>query len=74
MDFSRCNGTLIAHRYRRGAGPIVVFAHALGCDQTIWDDVIAALDPAQAVLSYDLRGHGARGREDDPDVTLRLQT
>lgn len=61
MDFKTCNETLTACRQRRGAGPVVVFAHALGCDQSIWDGVIDALGSGQATLTYDLRGHGASG-------------
>lgn len=74
MDFKTCNGTLIAYRYRRGVGPVVVCAHALGCDQSIWHGVIDRFDAGQAVLTYDLRGHGASGRQDDPKTPLTLQT
>ncbi|TNJ47751.1 3-oxoadipate enol-lactonase [Phaeobacter sp. B1627] len=42
--------------------PTLVFAHALGADLAIWDQVIALLtaDPAHSlrILAYDLRGHG----------------
>jgi len=38
-------------------GPVLVFAHALGTDHTIWDGVLALL-PDHRCLTYDLRGHG----------------
>jgi 3-oxoadipate enol-lactonase len=39
--------------------PVLVFAHALGTDLTIWDGVLAALGPRYRSLVFDLRGHGA---------------
>jgi len=39
-------------------GPVLVFAHALGTDLTIWDGVLAHL-PDYLCLTYDQRGHGA---------------
>ncbi|GAB5431122.1 MAG: 3-oxoadipate enol-lactonase [Epibacterium sp.] len=38
--------------------PAVVFAHALGTDQTIWDKVLQRLPQNIRVLTFDLRGHG----------------
>ena len=58
MKFYRTNGCVTAYRYQKGIGPTLVFIHALGCDQTIWDDVRRRLARGQSKLSYDLRGHG----------------
>ena len=40
-----------------GAGPTLVFAHSLGLNCRIWDDVIARF-PDHRCIAYDLRGHG----------------
>lgn len=36
----------------------MVFAHALGTNLTIWDDVVAQLPDSLRLIRYDLRGHG----------------
>lgn len=38
--------------------PAVVFAHALGTNLTLWDEVVAQLPSGLRVIRYDLRGHG----------------
>ena len=38
--------------------PVLVLAHALGCDLTIWDGVAALLQDRYRILAYDHRGHG----------------
>lgn len=48
-----------------GDGPDVVFAHALGLDRTIWDDVTALL-PDHRVIRLDMRGHGQSDAPDGP--------
>ncbi len=40
--------------------PPLVFAHALGTNQSIWDGVIRHL-PGYRTLTYDMRGHGGSG-------------
>lgn len=40
-------------------GAPVVFAHALGLDLTLWDQIIPLLPPGLRLIRYDLRGHGA---------------
>jgi 3-oxoadipate enol-lactonase len=40
------------------AAPVLVFAHALGTDLSIWDRLLAELGPRYRTLVYDLRGHG----------------
>ena len=39
-------------------GAPVVFAHALGLDLTLWDQVIALMPQSLRLIRYDLRGHG----------------
>lgn len=39
-------------------GTPIVFAHALGADLSIWDNVIARLPDTLRIISYDIRGHG----------------
>ncbi len=39
-------------------GPPVVFAHALGTDLRLWDQVVPLLPPGLRVLRFDMRGHG----------------
>ena len=41
------------------AAPVLVFAHALGTDLTIWDGVLDRLKTRFRTLTYDQRGHGA---------------
>jgi len=38
--------------------PVVMLAHGLLADLTLWDEVAAALTDQYRVLRYDLRGHG----------------
>lgn len=40
-------------------GPVLVLAHALGADLSIWDAVCARLPENLRVIRYDHRGHGA---------------
>ena len=49
------------HCIREGEGPVVVLAHALGCDLSMWDGVAALLAKRFTVLRYDARGHGQSG-------------
>ena len=42
-----------------GSGEPVVLAHAIGCDQRMWDDLAGRLAPRWRVLRFDARGHGA---------------
>jgi 3-oxoadipate enol-lactonase len=49
------------HYELSGNGPVanvVMFAHSLGSDHSIWDAQKSALAGRHTVLSYDLRGHG----------------
>ena len=38
--------------------PVLVFAHALGTDLSIWDGVLSHLQTRYQTLTYDQRGHG----------------
>lgn len=44
--------------YRQGSGPVLMFAHGFGCDQSMWGDVLALIDPRQATVLFDLVGSG----------------
>jgi 3-oxoadipate enol-lactonase len=41
-----------------GSGPVVVFAHSLATDLSMWDAQAAALADRYTVLRFDSRGHG----------------
>ena len=45
------------------AGSAVVFAHALGTDLGLWDEVLPLLPPTLRLICLDMRGHG---RSDTP--------
>jgi 3-oxoadipate enol-lactonase len=53
----KANGIDI-HYEISGSGPVVVFAHSLGSDLSIWESQKSALAPRCTVLRYDIRGHG----------------
>jgi 3-oxoadipate enol-lactonase len=40
-------------------GAPVVFAHALGVDLTVWDQVVSLLPQGLRIIRMDMRGHGA---------------
>lgn len=53
------NGHQINYRDDGPKGaPAVVFAHGLGTDLSLWDDVFEALPDGLRLIRYDLRGHG----------------
>jgi 3-oxoadipate enol-lactonase len=44
---------------KEGHGPTtIVLSHALGCDLSMWDEVVERLVQRYTVLRYDHRGHG----------------
>jgi len=55
--FSTPDGADIAYRIRPGDDPLVLI-HALGCDASMWDGVVAALPAERALVIPELRGHG----------------
>lgn len=46
--------------------PVLVLAHVLGLDLTMWDGLIPHLPPALRVLRWDARGHGRSGAPPAP--------
>ncbi|WP_090061825.1 3-oxoadipate enol-lactonase [Celeribacter neptunius] len=47
-------------------GAPVVFAHALGTNLHLWDDVVPHLPEGLRLIRYDLRGHGQSDAPDGP--------
>ncbi len=56
--FTTPDGADVAFRYRPGGDPIVLL-HALGCDASMWDAVVATLPKDRALVIPEIRGHGA---------------
>lgn len=50
--------TLHAPRHGRPPRHTFVLAHALGCDRTMWDSLVAPLSAEHRVLTFDQFGHG----------------
>ncbi|HLX21948.1 MAG TPA: 3-oxoadipate enol-lactonase [Usitatibacter sp.] len=46
------------HAVESGSGVAVVLAHAIGCDNRMWESLAAALAPQFLVIRIDARGHG----------------
>lgn len=61
----RANGIDI-HYEIEGSGPVVMFAHSLGSDLSIWAAQRSVLVARHTVLCYDLRGHGGTQAGDGP--------
>lgn len=60
MAFIKHQGRIIHYRLLGAADkPLLVLAHPLGMNQSIWDGVIVDLLPVCRVLTWDLPGHGA---------------
>jgi len=51
------DGAEITYRVREGSSPWLLL-HALGCDASMWDGVIAALPEETGLVVPELRGHG----------------
>lgn len=54
----------------RPDGPVVLLAHSVGCDLTLWDRQIPALTRDYRVIRYDARGHG---RSEAPDAPYTVE-
>jgi 3-oxoadipate enol-lactonase len=52
--------------------PLLVLAHGLGLDLTMWTPQMSALARRYRVLRYDARGHGASPEADGPCTIDRL--
>jgi len=60
MAFIKHQGRIISYRLLGATDkPLLMLAHPLGMNQTIWDDMLADLLPVCRVLTWDLPGHGA---------------
>ena len=55
--FATPDGAEIAYRIRPGRDPLLLL-HALGCDGSMWDGVVASLPSDQGIIAPDFRGHG----------------
>jgi len=55
--FATPDGAEISYKIRPGRSPLVLL-HALGCDASMWDAVVAALPADRGVVIPELRGHG----------------
>jgi 3-oxoadipate enol-lactonase len=53
-------------------GPVLILAHSLGADLTMWDPQAAALADKFRILSYDSRGHGGSTVTPGPYTVERL--
>jgi pimeloyl-ACP methyl ester carboxylesterase len=51
-----------------GHGPAVLFTHGYQASAAMWDAQRAGLDDAYKVITWDIRGHGASGIDDDPSL------
>jgi 3-oxoadipate enol-lactonase len=73
MPFATVDDARVHYRIDGPAlGPVLVLAHSLGADLTMWDAQAAALSGVFRVLRYDARGHGASSVTPGPDTIERL--
>jgi pimeloyl-ACP methyl ester carboxylesterase len=56
------DGVHIEYRVRGTGAPLVVLVHGWSCDSNYWRAQLPALTPRYTVLTVDLAGHGASGR------------
>ncbi len=56
------DGVHIEYRVRGAGSPLVVLVHGWSCDSNYWRAQVPALTPRYTVLTVDLAGHGASGR------------
>jgi 3-oxoadipate enol-lactonase len=52
--------------------PVLLLAHSVGCDLTLWDPQVAALADRFRIIRYDARGHGASTAPDGPYTVEQL--
>lgn len=58
MAWAELGDVALRYDYRPGEGPPIVLVHEMGGSLESWGHVLAALDPARAVLRFDMRGAG----------------
>jgi pimeloyl-ACP methyl ester carboxylesterase len=49
-----------------GDGPAVLFTHGYQASRRMWEPQRPALEPSYRMITWDLRGHGESGIDDDP--------
>jgi sigma-B regulation protein RsbQ len=54
MDILKRNNVQVIE----GGSPTLVFAHGYGCDQNVWQDMIAAFSPRHKIVTFDYVGAG----------------
>lgn len=60
MPFASIRDIRIFYQLQGGASrPVLVLAHSIGTDRSLWDAQVNDLLPHFRVLRYDIRGHGA---------------
>lgn len=59
-------GPITMHAVEAGAGPPLVFMHALGWDHRQWSHEILRYQDRYRVIAADTRGHGASSKPDGP--------
>jgi 3-oxoadipate enol-lactonase len=73
MPFATVDDVRVHYRIDGPAvGPVLVLAHSLGADLTMWDPQADALSGAFRVLRYDARGHGGSSVRPRPYTVERL--
>lgn len=59
LQLLRVDGVDVAYRLEGASdAPLLMLAHGLLADHTMWDKLVQMLLPSHRVLRYDLRGHG----------------
>jgi len=59
MNFHLYNKRVVAYKVKGdSSAPLLVLAHPLGMNQSVWDDLIQPLLPRFQILTWDLPGHG----------------
>jgi pimeloyl-ACP methyl ester carboxylesterase len=65
MPTATLNGFEIAYDIQ-GDGEAVLFTHGYQASARMWDAQVAALNSRYRTITWDLRGHGSSGTDDDP--------
>lgn len=69
------DGVEVAYRLEGASdAPVVMLAHGLLADHTMWDGLVQLVAPHHRVLRYDLRGHGRSSVPALPWTMSRLAT